>query len=142
MNLVKYSAIGGFFVFAAAVVALLAQMWFRPWEAVFFGKFIHSCGVLVAAAFVCGFLAREGAASRGKAARPDVVRITAALCFGVFVAGALSYLAQLWMEPWSAETFGKILLTEGGLFALAFGVNFLVRESRLSDSLNDGDKLE
>lgn len=143
MNLVKYSAIAGFFVFAAAVSAFLAQMWFHPWEAVFYGKLTHTCGALIAAVFVAGFLARESGASKGKAvARRDVVRVTSALCFVLFVAGVLTYLAQLWCEPWGGATYDKIMLTEGALFALAFGINFLVRESRLSDSINNGDKME
>ncbi|MER2519262.1 MAG: hypothetical protein ABTQ34_01075 [Bdellovibrionales bacterium] len=142
MKLVKYSAIAGFLFFLAAVLAFLAQMWLHPWETVFFGKMIHTDGVLLTAIFVAGFLARENATLRSQAGRWDVVQVTSACCFALFLVGALTYLVQLWHEPWSGKIFDKIILTEGALFLIAFGANFLVREGRISDSINNGDKLE
>ncbi len=146
MSLVKYSAIAGFLLFLAAVLAFLAQMWLHPWEAIFFGKMIQTDGVLLGAVFVAGFLAREDASARmrtrARAWRRDIVGITSVFCFALFLAGALTYLVQLWHEPWSYRIFDKIILTEGALFLIAFGANFLVREGRVSDSVNNGDKLE
>lgn len=142
MSFVKYSAIAGFLAFSAAVVAFLAQMWQHPWDAAFFAKMLHTDGVLLAAAFVSGFLARESAGAKASSGRWDVVRVTAVVCFVLFVVGAITYLAQLWGKPWSGAMYDKIILTEGALFVIVFGMNFLVRESRLSDSINNGDKLE
>ncbi|MDE3175207.1 MAG: hypothetical protein KGM15_03755 [Pseudomonadota bacterium] len=50
--------------------------------------------------------------------------------FGFFLAGAALFLAQLWLQPWSPETFFKLIATDGVLLAIAIVGAFVLRERR------------
>lgn len=46
------------------------------------------------------------------------MNLAAALGFTLVVVGAGLALAQIWLAPWSYETFLKLIVTDGIVFAL------------------------
>ncbi|MGD0640549.1 MAG: hypothetical protein ABSC22_07360 [Roseiarcus sp.] len=64
-----------------------------------------------------------------------------ALGFGLFLAGVLLGLAQLWFQVWTPETFLKIAITDGALLAIVLVWNFVVREKRDFDRIRKDDRL-
>ena len=48
--------------------------------------------------------------------------------FALVLAGAALFLAQLWLEPWSPQTFIKLMATVGVLLAIAIAATFVLRE--------------
>ncbi len=63
-------------------------------------------------------------------------------CFLLFLLGVLAFLAQMWFDVWSADTFIKLLITDGALLAIVGVYAFLVSENRQTDKVNSGDKLD
>ena len=53
---------------------------------------------------------------------------TVLICLGLFLLGAATFLLQLWFTPWSAETFSKLMVTDGVLLAVAILIAFLIKE--------------
>ena len=70
------------------------------------------------------------------------MKTSSAICFLLFLAGVVVFLVQLWFQPWSADLFVKILITDGVLFIVAFVVNFLIRENKQSEKINNGSGLD
>jgi uncharacterized membrane protein YcjF (UPF0283 family) len=70
------------------------------------------------------------------------MKSTLAIGATLFVIGVLVGIAQLWFEPWSAETFIKIEMTVGGLIAILVVVWFVVRESKDYKAIKSGDRLD
>lgn len=60
----------------------------------------------------------------------------------LFVAGVVLGLAQLWLAPWSPQTFVKIEVTIGALLAIVVVVWFVVRESRENKANRGGGGLD
>lgn len=61
--------------------------------------------------------------------------------FGLFLAGAATVLAQLWLRVWDPETFLKLLITEGVLFAVVVAWHLIQRERRDTARLRDRSRL-
>jgi uncharacterized membrane protein YcjF (UPF0283 family) len=57
--------------------------------------------------------------------------------FALFLAGAAGFLAQLWLQLWTPETFLKLMATDGVLFAVAAAIAFVARERRESARLRN-----
>ena len=70
------------------------------------------------------------------------MKTSSTICFALFLAGVAVFLAQLWFSLWGPDLFVKILLTDGILFLVAFVVNFLLRENRQSEKINNGSGLD
>jgi hypothetical protein len=64
------------------------------------------------------------------------------LGFALFVAGAAVFLAQLWLQPWSPETFLKLMATDGVLLAITIVGAFVLRERRSTDRLRNRKDLD
>ena len=62
--------------------------------------------------------------------------------FALFLVGAALFLAQIWFQPWSPETFLKLMATDGVAFAIALVATFLVRERRESERLRNRRELD
>ena len=62
--------------------------------------------------------------------------------FALFLAGAALFLAQLWFEPWSPETFVKLMATDGVLLAITVVGAFIIRERRATERLRTGKDLD
>ena len=60
----------------------------------------------------------------------------------LFLAGAALFLAQLWFDPWSPETFFKLMATDGVLLAITVVAAFLVRVRRATERLRDRRDLD
>ena len=56
--------------------------------------------------------------------------------FALFPIGAALFLAQLWAQPWSPETFLKLMATDGVLLAIVVVGGFVLRERRATDELH------
>jgi len=57
--------------------------------------------------------------------------------FALFLVGAGLFLAQMWAQPWSPETFLKLMATDGVLLVIAIVGGFILRERRASDRLRN-----
>ena len=53
--------------------------------------------------------------------------------FALFLIGAALFLAQLWAQPWSPETFLKLMVTDGVLLAIVIVGGFVLRERRATE---------
>jgi len=62
--------------------------------------------------------------------------------FALFLIGAALFLAQLWAQPWSPETFLKLMATDGVLLVIVIVGGFIIRERRASDSLRNRKELD
>ena len=62
--------------------------------------------------------------------------------FGLFLLAAAAALAQLWLRLWDPETFAKVMITIGVLFAVVIAWSLVQRERRDSASLRDKSKLQ
>jgi hypothetical protein len=62
--------------------------------------------------------------------------------FAVFLVGAVLFLAQLWLQPWSPETFLKLILTDGVALAIVVIGGFALRERRESERLRNRQDLD
>ena len=62
--------------------------------------------------------------------------------FALFLAGAALFLAQLWFEPWSPETFVKLMATDGVLLAITVVGAFVIRERRATERLRSRKDLD
>ena len=62
--------------------------------------------------------------------------------FALLLVGAAVFLAQLWLQLWSPETFFKLLATDGVLLALTIVGAFIVRERRASDKISNRKELD
>ena len=62
--------------------------------------------------------------------------------FALFLIGAALFLAQLWAQPWSPETFVKLMATDGVLLVIVIVGGFIIRERRASDSLRNRKELD
>ncbi len=62
--------------------------------------------------------------------------------FALFVAGAAVFLAQLWLQPWSPETFLKLMATDGVLLAITIVGAFVLRERRSTERLRNRKDLD
>jgi uncharacterized membrane protein YcjF (UPF0283 family) len=56
--------------------------------------------------------------------------------FVLFLIGAGLFLVQLWAQPWSPETFIKLLATDGVLLAIVVVGGFILRERRATEALH------
>ena len=63
------------------------------------------------------------------------------LMFVLFAAAALLGLAELWVSPLAFETFTKIEITLGVIFALLAAAMFLMREKHETDKLREDKSL-
>src|SRR6516164_8033083 len=61
--------------------------------------------------------------------------------FGLFLAAAAAGLAQLWLKVWDPQTFIKLMITLGVLFAIVLAWHLVVREKRDSERIRDRNKL-
>jgi hypothetical protein len=64
------------------------------------------------------------------------------VAFALFLIGAALFLAQLWLQPWSPDTFLKLAATDGVLLGVAVVVAFLARERRESERLRNRRELD
>jgi hypothetical protein len=55
--------------------------------------------------------------------------------FVLFLIGAALFLVQLWAQPWSPETFLKLMVTDGVLLAIVIVGGFVLRERRATEQL-------
>jgi len=62
--------------------------------------------------------------------------------FVVFLIGAGLFLAQLWLQPWSPETFLKLILTDGVALAIVVIGAFSLRERRDTERLRNRKDLD
>jgi hypothetical protein len=62
--------------------------------------------------------------------------------FGLFLAGVVLFLAQMWFSLLSPDTFLKVGITLAALFVVVFVLNFLIKENRQTDKINEGTKLD
>jgi hypothetical protein len=62
--------------------------------------------------------------------------------FVVFLVGAALFLAQLWLQPWSPETFLKLIVTDGVALAIVVIGGFALRERRESERLRNRQDLD
>ena len=62
--------------------------------------------------------------------------------FAVFLVGAAMFLAQLWLQPWSPETFLKLIVTDGVALAIVVIGGFALRERRESERLRNRQDLD
>jgi hypothetical protein len=62
--------------------------------------------------------------------------------FAVFLVGAALFLAQLWLQPWSPETFLKLILTDGVALAIVVIGGFALRERRETERLRNRQDLD
>ncbi len=70
------------------------------------------------------------------------MKILTALCFLLFLAGVLLFLAQLWFHIFAPDIFVKIGITDAALLAIVFILNFLIKENKQTDKINEGHKLD
>jgi hypothetical protein len=62
--------------------------------------------------------------------------------FALFLIGAALFLAQLWLQLWSPETFFKLLATDGVLLAITIIGAFVLRERRETERLHNRKDLD
>ena len=62
--------------------------------------------------------------------------------FVVFLVGAALFLAQLWLQPWTPETFLKLIVTDGVALAIVVIGGFALRERRESEILRNRQDLD
>ena len=62
--------------------------------------------------------------------------------FALFLIGAALFLAQLWAQPWSPETFLKLMATDGVLLAIVVVGGFVLRERRATEELHKRNGLD
>jgi hypothetical protein len=62
--------------------------------------------------------------------------------FVVFLVGAGLFLAQLWLQPWSPETFLKLIVTDGVALAIVVIGGFALRERRETERLRNRQDLD
>ena len=62
--------------------------------------------------------------------------------FVLFLIGAGVFLVQLWAQPWSPETFIKLIATDGVLLLIVIVGGFVLRERRASDALHKRKELD
>lgn len=62
--------------------------------------------------------------------------------FVVFLIGAGLFLAQLWLQTWSPETFLKLILTDVVALAVTIVFAFVMRERRETQRLRDRRDLD
>lgn len=62
--------------------------------------------------------------------------------FALFLIGAALFLAQLWLQLWSPETFFKLLITDGVLLAITIVGAFVTRERRETEQLRNRKGLD
>lgn len=67
------------------------------------------------------------------------MKIATFICFGLFLAGVLLFLAQLWFDVFASRVFDKIIITDAAFFLIAVVAVFLVRENRESKKIHDGE---
>ncbi len=65
------------------------------------------------------------------------MKILTGISFFLFVFGVGAFLAQMWVQPWHADIFMKIMITDGALLAIFVVLAFLVRENRASDRIHN-----
>ena len=70
------------------------------------------------------------------------MRTGAMICLVLFVAAALLVLLQLWLTPFSAELFTKLLITLGVLFVVALGIALVRREFAEEKKMKDGGYID
>ncbi len=56
--------------------------------------------------------------------------------------GAGLFLAQLWLQPWSPETFLKLMLTGAVALGLTVVFGFVIRERRATERLRNRRDLD
>jgi hypothetical protein len=66
---------------------------------------------------------------------------TIGAAFGLFLAGAAAALAQLWLQVWDPETFAKLMITDGVIFAVVVAWGVIQREKRETARLRDKNRL-
>jgi hypothetical protein len=66
---------------------------------------------------------------------------TLGAAFGLFLAGAAAALAQLWLQVWDPETFAKLMITDGVIFAVVVAWGVIQREKRETARLRDKNRL-
>jgi len=70
------------------------------------------------------------------------MRALISICFGLFILGVLIGLAQLWFAVWTADTFVKLVITDGAALAIVLAWSVFARERRDFDNIRRGGKLE
>jgi uncharacterized membrane protein YcjF (UPF0283 family) len=68
--------------------------------------------------------------------------VSLAAAFALFVLGAAMFLAEIWFQVWSTDTFFKLMATDGVLLAIAVVTAFVIRERRESQRLRDRKGLD
>lgn len=61
------------------------------------------------------------------------------ICFALFLLGVALWLVELWFEPWRADLFFKIIMTNAIFFAVAVVWAFLLKERKETDKIH-GEK--
>jgi uncharacterized membrane protein YcjF (UPF0283 family) len=62
--------------------------------------------------------------------------------FVLFLIGAALFLTQLWAQPWSPETFLKLMATDGVLLVIVVVGGFVLRERRATEQLHKRKELD
>jgi uncharacterized membrane protein YcjF (UPF0283 family) len=62
--------------------------------------------------------------------------------FALFLVGTGLFLAQLWLQPWSPETFLKLIVTDGIALAITIAFAFVLRERRETERLRNRRDLD
>ena len=66
---------------------------------------------------------------------------TVPTAFALFLLGAAIGLGQLWLPLWAPDTFMKIMITVGILFAVVIAWNLVLRERRDNAKTHDRSRL-
>jgi hypothetical protein len=64
------------------------------------------------------------------------------LASGLFIIGVVLGVIELWFTPWSPALFIKLEMTLGALLLIICVILFVVREYRLTRSINSGKGLD
>jgi hypothetical protein len=62
--------------------------------------------------------------------------------FALFLIGAGLFLIQLWLQPWSPETFRKLIVTDGVFLGVVVIGAFVLRERGASERLSNRKDLD
>lgn len=119
-------------VFAAEILLVVAQMWGHVCTPELFAKISITNGAVLAALITLNFMIKED----------RVTNKLSLACFALFVAGLVLGEWQMWFSMFDALLFMKLCITDAALFLILFVANFLDKENRQTDVINDGSKLD
>ena len=69
----------------------------------------------------------------------NVLKMLTTVCYLLFAAGALLWIAQIWGSFWTPEVFSKLILSDILIFAILFVLAFLMREHKTHEDRNKLD---